>query len=217
MEALFEHCEEGFVAYKSPITAVVVSWRGFAGKSFNNDIGAESAQDFDKEVYILFDLPEAEIFGVAVILIGHCGTGKYLQLVELDGSQGQRVDYCGLGYQLLVALSGQAEYKVGSDMETSLGGHLDGSACCGEVVSSIYRFQGEVIHGLYTILYGDIFPLLVCYRGEIVEFLVIHTVGACTYDYASHFGVSESLIVECLQTVEGGVGIRERLKISQVA
>lgn len=91
LEAVVEHREQSFVAYESPAFGVVETGRGLAGEAFDNDVGAQAAENLDEEVDVLLDAPEPEPLGRGVIFGGKRRAAEELQLVELYGRQGQAV------------------------------------------------------------------------------------------------------------------------------
>ena len=68
---------------------MVETGRGFAGEAFDDDVGAQAAENLDEEVDVLLDAPEPEPLGRGVIFGGKRRAAEKLQLVELYGSPGR--------------------------------------------------------------------------------------------------------------------------------
>lgn len=214
-QSFFEHTPKRFVANQPPISTIVVARRGFARKSFDNNIGAQTAHNLDHKVDILPDLPKTELRRVAVVVFGHRRCAKDLQLMKFDRGERQRIYRRNLGQNLLVALARQTEYKVRSRMDSALGRHLDCSASRRKVVATIDALQRAVEGRFYTIFECNIATL--GQRCKVVEFCLIDTIGARTDHNTRHQRVGHSLVVEPTQMVEWCIGIGEGLKIGQIS
>mgnify|MGYP007081673855 CR=1 FL=1 len=64
----------------------------------------------------------------------HGGIPEYLELVELDRRQGERIDGLRLGGHHPVGLARQPENEMRPDMYPACGGRLHSTACAVEIV-----------------------------------------------------------------------------------
>ena len=93
-------------------------------------------------------------------------------------------------------------------------GSLDGIARLLECVTAIYAQKGFVVSALYAVFYQ--YEGLLVEFGQIIQQLIGHAIGACADDDTYDIWHAECLFVEQLELSEWGIGVGERLEISQI-
>ena len=213
LQCFVQHRQKLLVAYQTPCGEVVITGWCLGGKTLDNDVGTQAAQDLDKECDILLHAPEVEAFGVGIVLCRHGRGAKELKLMKLYGVDLQCIDTLGLVDEHPFALRGQAQDKVGASVQSALVAHGNGTLGGGKVVTAIDMFERLIVARLHAILYSHIFMLR--QTGKVVELLLIHAVGTRADNDASNVGMRESLIVALTQTLQRAIGIGKGLEVCQ--
>ena len=85
LQCFVQHRQKLLVAYQTPRREVVITGWSLRCKTLHHDVGAQAAQNLDKERDILLDTPEAKPLWVGIILRSHGRGAEELELVKLDG------------------------------------------------------------------------------------------------------------------------------------
>lgn len=117
----FEHGHQLFVADKAPGRPAVEPRRSLSGETFHDQVGPQPAQDADEKFHIFVEGTEAVSFRMCLPVRLHGGIPEYLELVELDRRQGERIDGLRLGGHHPVGLARQPENEMRSDMYPACG------------------------------------------------------------------------------------------------
>ena len=192
----------------------MVAGRRLAREPLDDQIGPQAAQHLDEKVDVLADLPEAEATGVGVVFGGHRRAAEYLQLMEFQRRERQRIDRRDLLQQHRVRLARQSEDKVRPDVQSPRGGHLHGAARAGEVMPAVHRPQRLVAGRFDAVLDGHVPPAR--QLREIVQLFGVHAVGPRADDDARHVGMRQRLAVHLLQPLQRRIGVRKRLEVDQI-
>ena len=162
-----------------------------------------------------------------IMLRLHTGAFDKLQLVELHRQQRQLVYPGTLVQQHLPGLARQPEYEMRPGVYAPFSRHPDRLLRAGEIVTSVYMLQRQVIAGLDTIFqsYQGMRAQLAAPLRQRPSFLQIrqpvqqlpvHAIRPCAYHQTHHIRMFQRLHIKPLQFLHRGICVRICLKISEI-
>ena len=203
-----------YVVFEAPVGGNQQLGGRLRDESLYDDLRPQPFDEIDAELDVLVGGAELELFRVLGVLGSHpCATDQ-LELVQFQRGKGQLRQPPGVFQQGRAALSRQSQYQVPSGQDSAPGGTGYGRYGIFVRMSPVDLSQGLVV-GRFDAVFNQNEGRF-RERGQVVEQLLGHTVGACADDNPLYAGDGEGLFVFLNQPGRLSVGVCVRLEIGQV-
>ena len=180
-ERLLEPCCE-FVVFESPAGGGEKGCGRLRDEAFEYDVGTQAGEEVAEEPDVFFYGEEVEVGRMLCVFRCHEGATDELELVYLQGVDGQGGEDVGFAEEHVAGFAGESEDDMCSDGYAATGCAPDGIDGLPVGVSAADAKEGLVIDGFDAVFYDD--GMVEIEVGKEVEHFVAYAVGARADDYA---------------------------------